>query len=207
MIASMFFQDGLTDSAWSDWANHTDSPLRLSMGNLECSLQLASGIQLATQGMVMLRPSNAAVKQNSSMAVCQCMQPSATLFQNTSSGLATFHRRQVCSLRISPMGWPQSLKLLHMIVIIGIFFQAGLTNSAWGDWAFHEVGYIVPEYFRWPGYIAPSRELANGRFATTAPSTSNSTLEKSRKRRKKAQCLVAPVTGPVVNHASTSRSH
>ena len=24
----MFFQDGLTGSAWGDWANYTDSPLR-----------------------------------------------------------------------------------------------------------------------------------------------------------------------------------
>jgi hypothetical protein len=24
----MFFQDGLTGSAWGDWANYTESPLR-----------------------------------------------------------------------------------------------------------------------------------------------------------------------------------
>ena len=24
----MFYQDGLTGSAWGDWANYTDSPLR-----------------------------------------------------------------------------------------------------------------------------------------------------------------------------------
>merc|ERR1711953_340007 len=27
-IMGMFFQDGLTGSAWGDWANYTDSPLR-----------------------------------------------------------------------------------------------------------------------------------------------------------------------------------
>ena len=27
-IIGMFFQDGLTGSAWGDWANYTDSPLR-----------------------------------------------------------------------------------------------------------------------------------------------------------------------------------
>ena len=26
--AGMFFQDGLTGSAWGDWANYTDSPIR-----------------------------------------------------------------------------------------------------------------------------------------------------------------------------------
>merc|ERR1712182_45731 len=27
-IIGMFYQDGLTGSAWGDWANYTDSPLR-----------------------------------------------------------------------------------------------------------------------------------------------------------------------------------
>merc|ERR1712026_227260 len=27
-IIGMFFQDGLTGSAWGDWSNYTDSPLR-----------------------------------------------------------------------------------------------------------------------------------------------------------------------------------
>ena len=27
-IIGMFFQDGLTGSAWGDWANYTESPLR-----------------------------------------------------------------------------------------------------------------------------------------------------------------------------------
>ena len=30
----MFFQDGLTGSAWGDWANYTDSPLRAFEGEL-----------------------------------------------------------------------------------------------------------------------------------------------------------------------------
>merc|ERR1711972_963497 len=32
-IIGMFFQDGLTGSAWGDWANYTDSPLRASRSN------------------------------------------------------------------------------------------------------------------------------------------------------------------------------
>ena len=30
----MFFQDGYTGSAWGDWANYTDSPLRAFEGEL-----------------------------------------------------------------------------------------------------------------------------------------------------------------------------
>merc|ERR1719352_1340302 len=33
-IIGMFFQDGLTGSAWGDWSNYTDSPLRAFEGEL-----------------------------------------------------------------------------------------------------------------------------------------------------------------------------
>merc|ERR1719174_2180247 len=33
-IIGMFFQDGLTGSAWGDWANYTDSPLRAFEGEI-----------------------------------------------------------------------------------------------------------------------------------------------------------------------------
>jgi len=98
-----------------------------------------------------------------------------------------------------------------MMAIIGMFFQDGLTGSAWGSWdlysesplrAFEDelgvqapvgfwdpvgyskdgnvssfkrrretelkhgrvsmyacIGYIVPEYFKWPGYLSPSQGL------------------------------------------------
>merc|ERR1712186_129007 len=97
---------------------------------------------------------------------------------------------------------------LAMVAIIGMFFQDGLTGSAWGDWALYTgsplrafeselgvqepvgfwdplgfaadgddaafrrrrsvelkhgrmsmaatIGYIVPEYYRFPGYLSPS---------------------------------------------------
>mmetsp|Transcript_123078 Transcript_123078/g.330588 ORF Transcript_123078/g.330588 Transcript_123078/m.330588 type:complete len:400 (+) Transcript_123078:3-1202(+) len=100
---------------------------------------------------------------------------------------------------------------LAMVAIIGMFFQDGLTGSAWGDWALYTgsplrsfasetgvtapfkywdplgmsedgdvlefrrrreaeikngrvamiacIGWIVPEYFRWPGYLSPSQEI------------------------------------------------
>merc|ERR1719305_1503102 len=118
-----------------------------------------------------------------------------------------------------PAGETKSRKLnaeiangrLAMMAIIGMFYQDGLTGSAWGDWsaftdsplrAFENelgvqapvgywdpmglakdgnadefrrrrevelkhgrvsmwaaIGYIVPEYFRWPGYCSPSEGL------------------------------------------------
>merc|ERR1712100_470973 len=100
---------------------------------------------------------------------------------------------------------------LAMMAIIGMFFQDGLTGSAWGDWALYTdsplrafenelgvqapvgywdpaglaadgsmetfkrrrgieikhgrismiacIGYIVPEYFKWPGYLSPGNAL------------------------------------------------
>merc|ERR1719254_52921 len=100
---------------------------------------------------------------------------------------------------------------LAMMAIIGMFFQDGLTGSAWGDWSLYEgsplrafegelgvqapvgfwdplglskdgdaatfrrrreteikhgrvsmiaaLGYIVPEYLKWPGYLSPSQGI------------------------------------------------
>merc|ERR1719217_1915777 len=101
---------------------------------------------------------------------------------------------------------------LAMMAIMGMFFQDGLTGSAWGDWSLYTasplrafeselgvqapagfwdpagycddgdqegflmrrkaeikhgrvcmwacMGYMVPEYFKWPGYLSPSQNLA-----------------------------------------------
>merc|ERR1712066_119986 len=101
---------------------------------------------------------------------------------------------------------------LAMMAIIGMFFQDGLTGSAWGDWSLYEasplrafetelgvqapvgfwdplglasdgdmdvykrrretelkhgrvsmlasIGFIVPEYFRWPGFLSPKSGLS-----------------------------------------------
>ena len=38
--APRFFQDGLTGSAWGDWANYTDSPLRAFEGELGAARHL-----------------------------------------------------------------------------------------------------------------------------------------------------------------------
>ncbi|CAE7021698.1 FCPE, partial [Symbiodinium sp. CCMP2456] len=113
---------------------------------------------------------------------------------------------------------------LAMMAIIGMFFQDGLTGSAWGDWSLYTasplrafegelgvqapvgfwdplglsadgdtevfkrrrevelkhgrismyatIGYIVPEYFRWPGELSPKlglkfTDIPNGLAALT----------------------------------------
>merc|ERR1712070_777719 len=44
-IIGMFFQDGLTGSAWGDWALYTASPLR-AFGNKEVAMQARGGEQV-----------------------------------------------------------------------------------------------------------------------------------------------------------------
>jgi hypothetical protein len=113
---------------------------------------------------------------------------------------------------------------LAMMAIIGMFFQDGLTGSAWGDWStytasplrafeselgvqdpigfwdpvgfaadgdraafqrrraveikhgricmYATIGYMVPEYYKWPGYLSPSQgikfsDVPNGLAALT----------------------------------------
>jgi len=95
-IIGMFFQDGLTGSAWGDWANYTDSPLRAFEGEL--------GVQ----------------------APVGFFDPLGF----TKDGDETkFKRRR----------------------------QVELKNGRVAMWA--TLGYIVPEYFRWPGYLSPSADI------------------------------------------------
>jgi len=95
-IIGMFFQDGLTGSAWGDWANYSDSPLRAFEGEL--------GVQ----------------------APVGFFDPLGF----TKDGDETkFKRRR----------------------------QVELKNGRVAMWA--TLGYIVPEYFRWPGFLSPSADI------------------------------------------------
>ena len=95
-IIGMFFQDGLTGSAWGDWANYTESPLRAFESEL--------GVQ---------------------PPVC-FWDPLG--FTKTDDA-ASFRRRRYVELK-------------HGRVAM-----------------FACLGYIVPEYFRWPGDLSPSLGL------------------------------------------------
>merc|ERR1711897_15459 len=96
-IIGMFFQDGLTGSAWGDWANYTDSPLRAFESEL--------GVQ----------------------APVGFWDPAG---YSKDGDADAFRRRRVTEIKHG-----------RVSMIAGI-------------------GYIVPEYFKWPGLVSPSNGLA-----------------------------------------------
>merc|ERR1711976_255993 len=95
-IIGMFFQDGLTGSAWGDWSLYTDSPLR--------AFETELGVQ----------------------APVGFWDPAGFAADGDAD---TFKRRR-------------EVELKHGRVSM-----------------FATMGYIVPEYFKFPGYLSPSAEL------------------------------------------------
>jgi len=95
-IIGMFFQDGLTGSAWGDWANYVDSPLRAFENELgvQAPLGYFDPLGLSKDGDV-----------------------------------ETFRRRRESEIKNGRVAM------------------------------FATIGYIVPEYFKFPGYLAPSSNL------------------------------------------------
>merc|ERR1719296_578487 len=96
-IMGMLFQDGLTGSAWGDWANYTDSPLRVfeNETGVQAPLGYWDPMGLSADGDV-----------------------------------ATFQRRRVSELKHGRIAMAAT------------------------------IGYIAPEYFKFPGYLSPSGSLA-----------------------------------------------
>merc|ERR1712205_238527 len=95
-IIGMFYQDGLTGSAWGDWANYTDSPLRAFESEL--------GVQ----------------------APVGYWDP---LGLSKDGDMATFKRRRETEIK-------------HGRVSM-----------------YACIGYITPEYYKWPGFLSPSAGL------------------------------------------------
>merc|ERR1719343_1232031 len=263
-IIGMFFQDGLTGSAWGDWALYTDSPLRAFENELgvQAPLGFWDPVGFSKDGDVtsFKRRRSVEIKHG---RICMLatmgyitpeltgkfpgsLSPGAGLkFADVPNGLAALgkvpftgwfqiimycgfvedkarYERDWKELTPGDMGWkppllatddPETKKRrlsaelangrLAMFAIIGMFFQDGLTGSAWGDWARYTesplrafegelgvqppvgywdplglakdgdadvfyrrrcteikhgrvsmwaaMGYIVPEFFRWPG--------------------------------------------------------
>merc|ERR1711879_473121 len=192
-IIGMFFQDGLTGSAWGDWATYTDSPLRAfeselgvqppfgfwdplgfaSDGDVEVfkrrrSVEIKHGriCMLATMGYITPEITG---------KLPGYLSPSTGLkFEDIPNGLGAISKVPAAGwLQIvayfgfcefsggfedyktgtpGDYGWKvltsddeaeKTKKLsaeiangrLAMVAIIGMFFQDGLTGSAWGDWA------------------------------------------------------------------------
>jgi len=273
-IIGMFFQDGLTGSAWGDWANYTASPLRAFESELgvQAPVGFFDPFGLTKDGdMEAFKRRRATELKNGRVAMLATMgyivpeyfrfpgycSPSADLkFADIPNGLAALSK-------VPGAGWTQiflflglvekglytfdptrqpgdyknagvlgvpngstmtpgegrNRKLnselangrLAMMAIIGMFFQDGLTGSAWGDWAaytdsplrafenelgvqapvgyfdplgmskdgdektfrrrreselkngrvamFAAMGFITPEYFRFPGFLSPTKNL------------------------------------------------
>merc|ERR1740121_2757236 len=268
-IIGMFFQDGLTGSAWGDWELYTASPLRVFESELgvqdpvgfwdpagltadgstenfarrrQTELKHGRVSMLATMGYITpeltgklpgyLSPSAGlkfadipnglgAISKVPAAGWAQIVAYGAfcELSQDQSAGTAAAAGDFGWTVLTSSDPAEKQKKLaaeiangrLAMMAIIGMFFQDGLTGSAWGDWALytgsplrafeselgvqapvghwdpaglskdgdteafkrrrvteikHErvsmwacLGYITPEYFKWPGFCSPSKGL------------------------------------------------
>merc|ERR1712151_764208 len=274
-IIGMFFQDGLTGSAWGDWALYTGSPLRAFESELGVQAPVGfwdpAGLSKDGDAAAFKRRRSTEIKHGrvSMLATMGYITPEVAgkfpgylspskglAFEDIPNGLAAISKvpalgwiqiviyclyveaaglgfNYIGQGEATPgdVGWKPPLlsgfdgeaktkKLnaeiangrLAMVAIIGMFFQDGLTGSAWGDWAnytdsplrafeselgvqapigywdpaglskdgdaeafkrrrvteikhgrvsmFACLGYIVPEYVKWPGYCSPSAKLA-----------------------------------------------
>jgi len=192
-IIGMFFQDGLTGSAWGDWANYADSPMRAFESELGVQAPVGfwdpAGFTAdgSTENFSRRRQTELKHGRVSMLATMGYITPEITgklpgylspsaglKFADVPSGLAAISK-------VPAAGWAQIVaygafcelsqdqspgtpaaagdfgfkvltssdpaektkKLaaeiangrLAMMAIIGMFFQDGLTGSAWGDWA------------------------------------------------------------------------
>merc|ERR1712079_198781 len=191
-IMGMFFQDGLTGSAWGDWDLYVDSPLRAFESELgvQAPVGFWDPLGLAKDGDVdtFKRRRETELKHGriSMLAAMGYMTPEITgkfpgmlsptqelAFSDIPNGLAAVSKVpgagwaqiaayaaycEVSGINNRPseepgdFGWkvltsadPEEKKTklpaeiangrLAMMAIIGMFFQDGLTGSAWGDWA------------------------------------------------------------------------
>merc|ERR1711948_217902 len=195
-IIGMFFQDGLTGSAWGDWALYTASPLRAFENELgvqapvgfwdpagftadgsvenfqrrrQTELKHGRVSMLATMGYITLEitgklpgylsPSMgikfadvpnglAAISKVPSAGWAQILAYGAycELSQDQSPGTpgasGDFGFKVLTSSDPAEKTKKLSAELangrLAMMAIIGMFFQDGLTGSAWGDWALYD---------------------------------------------------------------------
>merc|ERR1712087_416572 len=199
-IIGMFFQDGLTGSAWGDWALYTDSPLRAFESELGVQAPLGfwdpMGFTKDGDQSKFHRRRLTEIKHGriSMLAAMGYITPEITgkipfplsfseklMFTDIPNGLAAISKvpaagwAQIvvyclfCEAACFDPAWqkkqletpgdydfkppflttndPELKKRrlaselangrLAMMAIIGMFFQDGLTGSAWGDWALY----------------------------------------------------------------------
>merc|ERR1712107_403499 len=194
-IIGMFFQDGLTGSAWGDWALYTGSPLRAFESELGVQepvgfwdpLGLAADGDMASfkrrrsveikHGRICMLATMGYITPEITGKLPGYLSPSTGLkFEDIPNGLGAVSKVPAAGwLQIiayfgfcefsggfedyktgtpGDYGWKvltsddpaeKTKKLsaeiangrLAMVAIIGMFFQDGLTGSAWGDWALY----------------------------------------------------------------------
>merc|ERR1712125_87611 len=194
-IIGMFYQDGLTGSAWGDWANYADSPLRAFESELgvqapvgfwdpagftadgstesfarrrQTELKHGRISMLATMGYITpeitgklpgyLSPSAglkfddvpnglAAIAKVPSagwlqiIAYCGFCETSKDQSPGTPGAKGDFDFKVLTSADPAEKTKKLAAEIangrLAMMAIIGMFFQDGLTGSAWGDWALY----------------------------------------------------------------------
>merc|ERR1719492_137699 len=194
-IIGMFFQDGLTGSAWGDWDLYTGSPLRAFESELgvQAPVGFWDPLGLAANGDVptFRRRRESEIKHGriSMLATMGYMTPEITgkwpgylspsgglKYEDIPNGLAAISKvpgagwfqifaycaycevsgmssrtdkgYEKCGefgFKVITSDDPETLRKklnaelangrLAMMAIIGMFFQDGLTGSAWGDWA------------------------------------------------------------------------
>merc|ERR1719399_1015585 len=272
-IIGMFFQDGLTGSAWGDWALYEASPLRAFENELgvQAPVGFWDPLGFTADGDVAAFKRRRTVElKHGRVRMLACMGYIAPeyfrfpgyLSPTTGLKFADIPNGLKAASKVSPVGWLQWVlfcgvweflwdgenaqgwwrfgelkgnpgehgwkvltakdpdnrkkKLnaeiangrLAMMAIIGMFYQDGLTGSAWGDWSlytdsplrafesetgvqppvgywdplglssdgsafnfsrrrevelkhgrvsmFATIGYMVPEYYKLPGFLSPS---------------------------------------------------
>merc|ERR1711972_484664 len=194
-IIGMFFQDGLTGSAWGDWALYTGSPLRAFESELgvqepvgfwdplgfaadgdEAAFKRRRSVEIK-HGRICMLATMGYITPEITGKLPGYLSPSTGLkFEDIPNGLGAVSK-------VPGAGWAQIVaymgycefsggfddyktgspgvygfkaltasdpeektkKLaaeiangrLAMVAIIGMFFQDGLTGSAWGDWALY----------------------------------------------------------------------
>merc|ERR1712203_1138085 len=196
-IIGMFFQDGLTGSAWGDWSLYTASPLRAFESELGVQAPVGfwdpAGLSRDGDAAAFKRRRSTEIKHGRvSMLAClgyitpeyvkwpgYCSPSKGLAFDEIPNGLAALSKVPgagwvqiflFCGLiekglfvydpsralgdyenggvlgvpngSTLPAGELKSRKLnaeiangrLAMMAIIGMFYQDGLTGSAWGDW-------------------------------------------------------------------------
>merc|ERR1719352_119441 len=195
-IIGMFYQNGLTGTAWGDWSTYTDSPLRAFEGELgvQAPLGFWDPLGLSSDGDVgaFKRRRSVEIKHGRvcMLATMGYITPEITgkfpgylspgnglKFADVPNGLAAIGKvpyegwfqilfyAGFCEFKAGldkewtegtpgEVGWKPPLLAgrgpearqkslaaeiangrLAMVAIIGMFFQDGLTGSAWGDWS------------------------------------------------------------------------